>query len=383
MASFINNTYVVNQLATVAGATVTDDGGGTDWLVLRGSYPQQTDIRLFGNSSTQATASFFISDSVSKSLTVNGVIENVRGSNGEDFIQGGKGANILYGDNTAFGPGAADVIWGLGGNDRIYGGAGRDDIAGDDGKDTLFGNAGGDKINGGGGVDLIEGGAGGDTLSGGASIGDAVSYASSSAGVIIRLTFGDTTTGQGGDARGDKINGFTDIYGSNFKDRLEDTVAGAVGTDFNKNRFFGGGGDDKLLLGGGNDTGKGGSGNDILVGGQGRDLLIGNSGKDMFVFTAITDSTVDSAGRDVITDLTRSQGDRVDLSAIDADTIGNGDQDFTFIGTNAFSGDAGEIRIKAAGNGFLVIGNVDDDKGADFAIFVDDVVSLKAIDFIL
>jgi hypothetical protein len=50
---------------------------------------------------------------------------------------------------------------------------------------------------------------------------------------------------------------------------------------------------------------------------------------------------------DVITDFSRSDRDRISLSGIDANASVGGDQAFTFIGTGAFTGSAGQLTSKA------------------------------------
>ncbi|OWJ64253.1 M10 family metallopeptidase C-terminal domain-containing protein [Inquilinus limosus] len=63
-------------------------------------------------------------------------------------------------------------------------------------------------------------------------------------------------------------------------------------------------------------------------------------------------------------------GDRIDLSAIDADgNSGNGDTGFSF-GTGAFTGTAGELRVVTAGAIQLVYVDANGDKAMDFAINV-------------
>lgn len=382
-----DDTYVID--GTDTDREVDDDGKGSDWLVFQGSYQQQTTINLSwsvdGDDILQASGFYFLDNSnTGIRLVVNGAIENARGSNGEDDIIANSLANIIYGDGDRTGAGGDDVIAADLGNDTVYGGAGNDTIGGDEGKDLLFGDAGSDTISGGGGLDVIQGGKGADDLSGGDDIGDTVSYSESAAGVTIKIIHGSTTKGVGGDAQGDKIYGFSDVIGSSHDDVITDTVKGEIAFDYNKNKFSGGGGDDTLTLGGGNDIGLGGNGKDILFGGQGKDLLTGGAGADMFIYKAVGDSTVAASGRDTITDFKHGQHDRIDLSAIDAISGRSGNQDFDFIGTHAFTGHAGELRIKASGDGFLVQADVNGDKSADFAILVDDVnAALKAGDFIL
>src|SRR6185369_14520584 len=61
---------------------------------------------------------------------------------------------------------------------------------------------------------------------------------------------------------------------------------------------------------------KGGGGADVLTGGAGADLLLGGLGGDRFVLTATSDSAV--GAEDAILDFSHAEGDRIDLSAIDA-----------------------------------------------------------------
>ncbi len=81
----------------------------------------------------------------------------------------------------------------------------------------------------------------------------------------------------------------------------------------------------------------------MLRGGAGKDTLTGGIGGDRFVFAATGDS-VTGANADRITDFSRAQGDRIDLSAIDANTGAAGNQAFTFIGSGAFTHHAGQLR---------------------------------------
>ncbi|WP_262267085.1 MULTISPECIES: M10 family metallopeptidase C-terminal domain-containing protein [Microvirga] len=140
------------------------------------------------------------------------------------------------------------------------------------------------------------------------------------------------------------------------------------------NRLSGGNGRDKI---------NGGAGNDIITGSGGSDRLYGGAGKDAFVFKSITDSTVDSGGRDTIFDFSKSQKDRIDLRAIDADLTSEGNQAFSFIGSNAFSNKAGELRFDRAASDTYIYGDVDGDGQADFSIHLDDAISLAKSYFIL
>ena len=116
--------------------------------------------------------------------------------------------------------------------------------------------------------------------------------------------------------------------------------------------------------------------------GKGADDLYGGSGNDLFVFKALSDSTYSSAGRDSIFDF-NGNGDRINLSAIDANTKVTGNQAFKFIGTDSFHGKAGELRFIKKASDTYIQGDVNGDKKADLAIHLDDRLALDKYDFIL
>jgi hypothetical protein len=75
----------------------------------------------------------------------------------------GSGTN---GNDTIFGGAGADIINGNGGDDTIYGGSGADDLSGNNDGDKLYGGSGNDAIVGGNNNDRLIGGYGADTLTG-------------------------------------------------------------------------------------------------------------------------------------------------------------------------------------------------------------------------
>ena len=83
-------------------------------------------------------------------------------------------------------------------------------------------------------------------------------------------------------------------------------------------------GHDSLVGDTGANTLQGWGGNDVLAGAGGQDTLSGGAGADRFVYGSAAQSVV-GASADRITDFSHAQGDRIDLSAIDADwgTAGN------------------------------------------------------------
>jgi serralysin len=138
---------------------------------------------------------------------------------------------------------------------------------------------------------------------------------------------------------------------------------------------------DDLRGGTNNDTIRGDDGNDRLTGGNGRDLLTGGANAVIFDFNTFGESVV-GANRDQILDFSRAQADRIDLSTIDAKTGIDGNQKFTFIGTQAFHGVKGELRFKDLGANGVVQGDVNGNGTADFEIRVI-VGTMLAADFLL
>ena len=80
----------------------------------------------------------------------------------------------------------------------------------------------------------------------------------------------------------------------------------------------------------------------MLNGGAGNDMHDRRQRHDLFAFTEI-------GGADRIMDFNRGAGDKVNLAAIDA-VAGGADNAFTFIGTGAFTGSAGQLRAYISGS---------------------------------
>ena len=161
---------------------------------------------------------------------------------------------------------------------------------------------------------------------------------------------------------------------------LNGSAAGdALYGDYHANSLTGQGGADTLLAG---------AGDDRLEGGLGTDWLGGGTGADVFVFASLADSRLSALRSDghkirpdAIADFA-SGIDKIDLSALDAASGTPGDQAFTFIGANAFSGQAGELRYESHGDHQFIFADLDGDRYADFQI-VAVTPMLQATDFIL
>ena len=242
------------------------------------------------------------------------------------------------------------------------------------GDDILRGNNAGHDMYGWDGDDTLEGRGGADFLHGGEGD-DTASYESSGGGVTANL---QTRQGQFNDAAGDTYYLIENLIGSRFGDDL-------IG-DGNDNRLEGGDGNDDLLGGDGNDTLDGGDDQDILVGGKGRDVMTGGDGADVFKFNAVAEMGTTAATRDVIADFDRFM-DTIDLTAIDADSNTKAFERFDFVGSSAFSGEAGELRVGQTLIGgeiaYLVQGDRNGDAVADFVIEVHSNGILQANDFLL
>lgn len=179
----------------------------------------------------------------------------------------------------------------------------------------------------------------------------------------------------------DKVSGDQDndlIHGAGGNDFVSgganrDELWGDMGHD----TLMGGAGRDSLFGNEGNDTLKAGSENDLLIGGTGLDLLTGGGGADRFIFKSITDSIVGAA--DKIVDFNPGM-DFIDLSAIDANTAVDGDQRFHYIAKQPFTATEGELRLHGSGT---LMGDVDGDGQADFAIRILNDVQLTSWNFIL
>jgi len=277
------------------------------------------------------------------------------------FLDGGAGDDVVIGGawhDDLLGEDGDDALFGRGGDDTLYGYTGRDALHGGDGDDYLNGEADDDQLFGEAGNDRLEASFGNDRINGGAGS-DSVEYYAAGGGVAVDLQTGIARESAGGFI--DHLVSIENAAGSFYADVLTGSNAA--------NRLIGDAGDDLL-------SGRGGD--DILAGGAGADRLEGGRGADLFVFAEA------DAGRDLIADFNAAQGDRIDLSGIDADPgTWWADDPFTYVGGAAFSGAAGELRVAAADGGWEVTGDIDGDGVADFAILVASPAPLAAGDFVL
>ena len=267
-------------------------------------------------------------------------------------------------------------------DNEINGGTTVDYLHGGDGHDILNGGDGDDELHGDGDHDILNGGAGSDTMYGG--FGNDTFYVEYEGDTVVELIAEGTDTvyttltnymlsdhveNLSYWGAGDPDLNFT---GSN----VPNLIAGRGGDDI----MDGQGGPDELYGEGGSDVLHGGSGDDLLVGGSGADVLCGGTGSDLFQFGQGDTGT--GAAADVVTDFVNYM-DKIDLRGIDSNSALAGDQAFSFIGTAAFSGTAGELRYMFDGTDTWVQGDWTGDGVADFEIVFTGSVTLWGTDFYL
>ena len=252
-------------------------------------------------------------------------------------------------------------------------------FVGTDSDDSYTGTAFDDKIIATLGADTYDGGDGGDLIS----------FSAFETGVVVDL-------GAGTGPNGTVLSNIENIAGSAFNDILlgsaednmmkggrgDDRMYGLDGDD----SMIGGAGNDIIHAGSGNDTIHGGGGDDDITGRAGADVMTGGKGADTFRYYNPVDGVFDSgllkADRDTITDFKVGQ-DILDFSAMDANPSSEEDDAFMFIGSDRFTGEAGELRYVANKAGTVVAGDIDGDGVADFRIDLDGNLKLTEIDFVL
>jgi Ca2+-binding RTX toxin-like protein len=194
---------------------------------------------------------------------------------------------------------------------------------------------------------VLYAGAGNNVLDGGAGT-DTVSYYAATAGVMVSLA---TTAAQAtGGSGSDTLKNVENLNGSNYADKLT-----------------------------------GNAGKNALNGGAGNDTLTGGLGADRFDFNALNEMGLTSSTRDTITDFKTSEGDKIDLSTLDANTTLYGNQTFSApVVGGTFSGafaNAGDLYFDNVAH--ILYGNTDGDAAAEFAIVLTGVSSLSSTDFVL
>jgi Ca2+-binding RTX toxin-like protein len=405
------------------GGDLIDGGDGIDTVSYEGST-EGVDVWLKYDSAWGGDAAGDQLDS----------IENLIGSAHGDTLGGDDGDNVLSGldgENHLYGYGGIDVLWGGDDKDSLDGGEDADVLKGFGGDDFLIGGDEADTMWGGAGNDLYSVDDAGDEVTEFAGQGSDTVWAS-----IIDYTLGDqvenlTLSNIGGlNGTGNDLDNV--IVGNDNTNLLnggggDDTIAGNAGDDIidggtGADTMLGGQDYDIFIVDDANDlvleyagegfdqvqtsvsyslaagsevevlyadpatttaainlTGNeldnivvGNDGINVLVGGLGVDTLRGNGGADAFLWSSIDE--VGLASPDIVADYSGAQGDVLHFTNIDADETIAGNQDFTFIGTAAFTA-AGQINWFSNGTDTFIQLNTDADAAAEGMIQLSGVVS--------
>ncbi len=112
------------------------------------------------------------------------------------------------------------------------------------------------------------------------------------------------------------------------------------------------------------------------MGGTGYDVLVGGNGRDVFRFR-LGDTTATHEGADLIRDFDHAENDKIAITRFDVDVT------MAFIGDDAFSGTAGEVRYDQDGGKTYVELDTNGDGTADFVIALLGTINLVAQDFSL
>ncbi|MEO9337692.1 peroxidase family protein [Mesorhizobium sp. SB112] len=270
--------------------------------------------------------------------------DSALGGAGDDVINGGTGYDFLSGQE------GRDIIFGDEGDDIILGGADNDMLYGGDGADRLFGDAGNDMIDAGSGNDTVYGGTGNDIFIASNGDGNDVYY--------------------GDDMAGGSGNDTLDMSG------ITAAITADLGTGFLGRGSVSSGhtGSDTIW---GVENIVTGSGNDTITASGAVNVMDGGAGNDTFRFLSAADANGDTI-------YGFQPGDRLDLSAIDANSGASGNQSFTLVNGPAFSGPAQvaiSFETREDGDYTVVSGNTTGADAAEFRISIKGTHDLQQSDF--
>lgn len=394
----LNNILIGNDAANIldggAGADSMNGADGDDVYkvdhIADTVTESNTEIETGGSDRVDASVTFTLGDNIEHlSLT------------GKAKINGT--GNEL--DNTIIGNSAANTLNGAAGDDIIDGGGGSDTMIGGDGNDSYVVGSAGDKVietnadEGSGGVDIVHSSIsytlGSNieslTLTGTAKIngtGNTLDniLTGNSAANILNGGIGEDSMSGGDGSDVYVVDNIEDVVietntdsATGGIDRVETNISFTLGDNVENLTLTG----TAAINGSGNmlnNTIIGNASNNLITGGAGKDTLTGGKGADTFNFNALSDSVI-GINRDVIKDFKAKQGDKIDLSTMDANTVEDGDQAFssTILTSGAFT-QVGQLKFV----GGILYGNTDSDfSTTEFEIQLTGVKAITASAFIL
>ena len=335
------------------GGDVFYSGAGNDRVVGGGTSANSgLDILYLSWTNTPLVTSAIVADLGAGAVsqdgyngqdTLTGIDNLVYLSPFDDAITGNDAANLVFSAG-----GGGDVILLLGGNDQLQ--IHRAPALADGGSDDRLASVLGDTLTFSTVDYLLTDGDGNGFLD----------TAVRTRGVTVDLGIGRIVDdGFGGSGA---VTGFELVFGTTLGDQITgDDAANFLYGGHGADRLSGSWGDDYLDGETGNDTLFGGEGADRLVGRGGADILIGGFGSDTFF---VTDTNAAAAmDGDVILDF--DMGDRIAFAVTGLS--------FTFVGTNAFSRVAGQLRYYKSGDAAVVELDQNGDGIADASLKVQGV----------
>ncbi len=344
--------------AALSADDVFDGGAGRDAIVLQGNVTARlTDSNLVGieSISLQSGANIRFGDTANNFYDFDITTADGNVAAGQQLIVNAQ--SLRAGEDFTF-DGSAETD----GRFLVYGGHGVDDLTGGGGVDVFFFEGqrwgAGDKVDGGGGRDSL-------VISGGNGV-TRILFEADSFTRIESISLNNRFATDASQKPSYELvldngnvapGGTLIVNGSSIQAGQFVSVDGKAVQGGNL-ILFGGQGGDRLV---------GGAGADVLVGAAGRDSLAGGAGADSFRYDLAADSL--AASRDEILDF-QSGVDKIDLSRIDANSGAVGNQAFSWIGSNAFTNVAGQLRAFQSGGQWIVEGDTDGDGNADLVISV-------------
>ncbi|MCH8617149.1 calcium-binding protein [Sphingomonas sp. SM33] len=368
-----------------AGGDAMKGGTGNDSYYVGNAFDKVTEGSNAGTDTVYSTISYVLGSNV-ENLTLtgsasikgtgNGLANTLIGNSGDNVLDGGAGGDVMMGgagNDTYYVGNAFDqaIENASEGNDSVYStisytlGANLENLrllgtasinaTGNSSRNLLVGNDGNNDLNGGTGADKMGGGKGNDTYHVD-NAGDQVIENAASGTDTVASTISYTL---GANVETLRLQGSAAIDGTG--NELDNVLAGNSGAN----------------------TLSGGAGNDKLLGSKGTDQLWGGTGADDFAFGSADFGGLTESTADRIHDFSQAEGDHINLTQVDANSLLTGRQGFSFIGSDAFHNVAGELRYEESGGNTFVYGDTNGDGIADFMVMLDGGHTLTGGDFLL
>ena len=374
----------------VFGQSTLDGGAGDD--TFKGSGASDTLIGGAGSDTVDFSHMSFVTISLGDPLPYwAGLedphaqfisIENITGAAGQDVLVGNGGSNVLRGQA------GQDNLIGGGGADTMYGGTDSDHFYVDDAGDVVREYAGE------GTFDVVWTSTS-YTLTAGSEIEqfNAEDHNGTAQMSLVGNEFNNIINGNDGDnfisggAGADSMNGWkgNDAYvvddpGDSLFENFgegQDTVITLVSFDvglYSEIELLQAIGTANVSLTGSIDNNRivGNDGANIIDGSYGKDTLTGGGGADTFLWSSIDEIGLFNFDPDIVLDYSSAQGDVLNFTNIDADETVAGNQNFTFIGTAAFTA-PGQINRVTNGTDTFIQLNTNAD------LTVDGIIQLNGV----